>query len=81
MGTSSFLAENSGLYTYLPISFNITNYRIFLSDGGPGCCTYGSYAVSTNKIRVFNVGFNTDIGSISSVNNSGYGGYIFAIGF
>ena len=79
MRSTNTQAEDSGLYLYLPISFNISNYRLFLEDGGRACCTYGAYPLSTNKIRVYNIGFNPD-GSVNSVNNSSYGVIVFAIG-
>lgn len=79
-GSQNYIVENSNLYLNFPISFNKTNYITEILDLDLACVSYGVKIISTNKIQIYNIGWNTD-GSLDLRNSTNYGGQLLALGF
>lgn len=73
MYSYSYTVENSNLYLNFPISFT-SNYFTEILDAGVTCASYGAKQISTNKIQVFNIGWNPD-GNTQLRNYTGYTGF------
>ena len=81
MHNYDYTIEDSNLYLNFPISFNSENFIIEMLDAGNACATYGSARISNSTIQVYNVGFRFTDGSVESINNAHYAGYVLALGF
>ena len=77
----SYTVENSNLYLNFPISFNSIHYIVEMLDTGGACTTYAAVRISSNKIKVNNIGFNNTNGDVEYLNCDKYKGQVLVLGF